>query len=88
MPLTYRNLDQRTRTLAATELASDIATKTIYLSPRLSNQGVQSWPSLLGEAIASHDDGWLANAIRQGGIMKTHEERKKPKGGTTSPKSP
>ena len=83
MPLNYRNLDQRTRALAATELASDIAAKAIYMSPRLSAKGAGSWPSLLSEAIAFHDDTWLANEVRHGGLMNTHEERRKPKGGTT-----
>ena len=83
MSLTYKNLDQRTRVLAAVEINSDVAEKAIYISPRLTPQGAQLWPSLLGEAIASYDDAWLANALRQKGLINTHEERRKPKGGTT-----
>lgn len=83
MSLTYKNLDQRTRALAEKELGADVAAKSIYISQRLTSQGAQLWPSLLGEAIASYDDAWLANALRQKGLIKAHEERRKPKGGTT-----
>lgn len=88
MPLDYRNLDQRTRLLAIKELVADCAAKTIYICPRLNQHGVQSWPSLLEEALASNNDGWLANAIRQQGLLNSHEQRKKPTGGFTIAKVP
>lgn len=88
MPLNYRNLDQRTRSLAIQELASDCAGKSIYICPRLTQLGVQSWPSLLEKALTSHDDEWLANSIRQNGILNSHEQRKKPNGGFTTAKVP
>ncbi len=39
--------------------------------------------SLLREATRSHDESWLAAQIRSRGFLKSHEERRKPKGGTT-----
>jgi hypothetical protein len=83
MALTYRNLDPRIREYMTDELNSDIAGSTIYISPRLTLYGAQAWPTLLGDAATAHDDNWLATEIRRCGLLKAHEERRKPKGGVT-----
>jgi hypothetical protein len=44
-----------------------------YMSPRLTQEGLSVWVSLLNEAIASHNDDWLAGQIQQRGLMSTQE---------------
>ena len=83
MPLQYANLDPQTRPHMAAELNADVQNGRLYVSPRLTEEGAKAWAGLIGEAIASHDDAWLAATIRQHGLMKSHEERRKPKGGVT-----
>lgn len=83
MSLHYENLDAETRAQMGAELSADIVTGRLYISPRLNDNGVAVWPTLLGDAIAAHDDTWLAAQIRGRGLLKSHEERRKPKGGTT-----
>lgn len=83
MALTYQNLDAATRARMADEVKADLAAGKLYISPRLQNPNPQVWADLLVEAASAHDDGWLAAEIRVRGLLKTHEERKKPKGGTT-----
>ncbi len=41
------------------------------------------YAGLLRQAAVEHDDGWLADTIRRGGMMKTHTERATPSGGMT-----
>jgi hypothetical protein len=81
--LNYRNLDDRTRPFMVAEIESDAINARLYVSPRLSDQGVNVWPSLLKEAAAFHTDAWLAAEIKSRGLLKTHEERRAPKGGKT-----
>lgn len=83
MSLQYQNLDAQTRPHMLAELNADQTIGQLYISPRLNEKGAQSWHTLLGEAIATHDDRWLATEIRNRGLLKSHEERRKPKGGTT-----
>ena len=83
MSLQYQNLDARTRPHMSAELNADQAAGRLYISPRLNEAGAKIWATLLGEAIAAHDDAWLAAEIRNRGLLKSHEERRKPKGGTT-----
>lgn len=80
MALTYRNLDQRTRELAVEEINADIANSKIYISPRLNPEGISAWNALIREALAAQDDSWLAGEIQRLNLLKTHEERRKPKG--------
>ncbi|MET7014489.1 hypothetical protein [Uliginosibacterium flavum] len=83
MSLAYKNLDSKTRTHMAAELAIDQARGNLYVSPRLNDQGVRAWPALIEEAITTHDDAWLSAEIRNRNLLKTREERRNPKGGTT-----
>lgn len=83
MSLQYQNLDAQTRPHMLAELNADQTIGQLYISPRLNEKGAQNWHTLLGEAIATHDDRWLATEIRNRGLLKSHEERRKPKGGTT-----
>lgn len=83
MGLNYRNLDDRTRHFIVAEVESDVASARLYISPRLNDEGTRVWPSLLKEAAVSHTDAWLAAETRARRLLKTHEERRKPKGGAT-----
>ncbi|MGY2463090.1 hypothetical protein [Vreelandella sulfidaeris] len=88
MALNYRNLDESTRSQMVEEIDRDIEGGTLYISPRLNDEGVQQWPSILKEAARFHDDAWLADNLLELRILRSHEERKKPKGGTTIAKIP
>jgi hypothetical protein len=83
MSLQYQNLDAQTRPHMLSELNADQVAGRLYISPRLTESGAKGWSTLLSEAIASHNDEWLASEIRSRGFLKSHEERRKPKGGTT-----
>lgn len=89
MTIHYRDLNTGSvRTLAVQEVDRDIQAGTIYQSPRLTPEGSRQWPSLLRDALASHDDGWLAAALRARGLLASHEPRRTPSGGTTMAKVP
>ncbi len=88
MAIRYDSLDQRTRDLMAQELDRDSSDGTLYVSPRLTDEGQQQWPELLREAILSHDDDWLASELRSKHLIRDTEQRKKPKGGFTTAKVP
>lgn len=83
MALNLVNLDERTRGFMLKEIESDASSGKLYISPRLNSRGQQEYPRLLKEAAKSHNDSWLAEQIRRNGLMKTEEERRKPKGGYT-----
>ena len=57
------------------ELESDLSQDTLYISPRLSEAGTSQYPDLLREAIARHDEDWLAGEIRSRHLLRTHEIR-------------
>jgi hypothetical protein len=84
MGLAYEDLDDTTRRLMRLEIESDIANGTIYISSYLNPQGCDSWPRLLVEAASSGNDDSLAAAIRRDDCLKSHYDRRKPKGGYTS----
>ena len=65
------------------ELDRDVAAGKLYLSPRLNAQGLARWAGLLLEAARQRNEVWLTAQLRGDDLLKTHEERKKPKGGTT-----
>lgn len=73
MALNLDDLDELTRTEMLTELTDDIASGKLYLSDRLSATGRREYPELLKEAIAHHDDEWLARQLRAGGRLNTTE---------------
>ena len=52
MGLDYKSLDTATRTAMVAELERDIEAGSLYISPRLTDQGVREWPNLLRTAAA------------------------------------
>ena len=88
MALTYRNLDGRTREFMAKELKQDVASRNLYISPRLNAEGKAAWESLVLEAISSQNDAWLSEEIRRRRLLNSEEERRKPTGGTIMAKVP
>ncbi len=88
MALHYENLDSETRQWMLGEIELDVSRGTLYISPRLNERGVENYESLLREAVASHDDAWLAGQLRRGGYLKAFEQRRKPRGGVTTAKVP
>ena len=57
------------------ELNFDIQSGTVYISPRLNQNGIGAWNSLLLESIQNHNDDWLASQLRENGCLKSHENR-------------
>ena len=53
MPLSYENLDEKTRSSMCAEIEADTAKGAIYISSWLTEAGVARWPSLLLEAAQS-----------------------------------
>jgi len=76
MGIYYKNLDKKTRGFMLEELEVDMQQGKIYISPRLNVRGQSNWVNLLKEAIAYHDDDWLAHQLKVMGYIKTHETRK------------
>lgn len=62
-----RHLDDVTRSAMLAEVEHDIAADALYLSPRLSPQGVNDYPDLLRDAIQIGDDETLATALSSNG---------------------
>jgi hypothetical protein len=83
MGLEYRDIDARSREHMVQEIESDIRTDRLFTSKRLTEEGVQAWPELLKVAVANHSDDWLADQIRARRLMKSQEQKAKPKGGFT-----
>lgn len=69
MGLHYENLDYVTRLL----MAQESRLGDHYLSPRLTPEGVRDWPGLLDEALAGHDDDWLAAEVLRRGLLRPAE---------------
>lgn len=88
MALHLVNLDEQTRKFMLDELNQDVQNGRLYISPRLTTQGQQEYSELLREAITAHNDSWLAANLRNRGLIKTEEQRRKPKGGYTIAKVP
>ncbi len=76
MALIYENLDDNTRQFMQREVELDISKGALYISTRLNQQGIELYPSLLKDAIKSHDDAWLAAELRRLGCMNAFEKRK------------
>lgn len=88
MSIHYESLDATVRDFMIRELELDMANDTLYISPRLTDAGSKAWPEILREAFEQHDDAWLAYTIRSRGLMRTMEQRRKPKGGFTDARVP
>lgn len=54
-----------------------------YVSPRLHIETWSEWLSIFEEGLRCHNDDWVAEETNRRSLLKTHEERKKPKGGIT-----
>lgn len=74
MGLDYRNLDAHTRAIMADEVQRDIAAGTIYESPRLNEQGVRQWPTLLLEAVGEGTDDSLAGELTRLDLLNATEQ--------------
>lgn len=86
MSLNLLDLDSRTSKYMLEEVEYDMDRGKLYMSSRLSPAGQSKWPDLLKEAIAKHDDFWLANELRTSGMFNPTEQRRKPTGGFTTAK--
>lgn len=65
------------------EIEADQAAGAMYISNYLNDKGCGDWPGLLLDAAREGDDDSLSAAIQNNGCLKTHVERRKPKGGFT-----
>lgn len=74
MGLDYQNLNPATRQEMAAEVERDIATASLYISPRLTSQGVLQWPDLILSAAKTGTDDGLTQELSTNGLMKSHEE--------------
>lgn len=88
MSFDFRDLDETTRKLMLEEVTLDEDKSKLYKSTRMTQQGISEYPNLLRESIKQHDEAWLTNSLNRSGILKTHEERSKPSGGTSTVKVP
>ncbi|HXG20696.1 MAG TPA: hypothetical protein VNN62_16680 [Methylomirabilota bacterium] len=88
MNIHYEDLDAAVRASMIQELDLDVSNQRLYISSRLTDAGAQQWPTILREAFEKHDDTWIAAALRTRGLLRTHEQRRKPKGGFTTAQVP
>lgn len=88
MSLNYQSLDPVVRVRMLEELSLDESNGAVYLSPRLTAEGVRLWPGLLRSAFEKHDDAWLAAELRRLRLIRETEPRRTSSGGTTSAKVP
>ena len=88
MGLTYANLDQRTRALMLAEVNFDVKQGSLYLSPRLAEQGRRDYEGLLRSAIAAASDTELAAMLSAVGRLNATEQRRTPSGGVTTARVP
>lgn len=76
MGLRYENLDQTTHSLMAEEVQKAIDAGKLYLSNRLTEQGLKDWPHLLMSAAMAGDDVWLSKELTaRDCIVKTEARR-------------
>lgn len=75
MHFRFENLDESTRRYMAQELSRDLVLGTVYLSPRLTQEGRAAFPALMEDALQWHDPHWLADALRYFGHLAPYEER-------------
>ncbi|MEO3944683.1 hypothetical protein [Gorillibacterium sp. CAU 1737] len=87
MSFNYENLDTITRQFMLEELALDISSNNVYLSPRLNDNGKVRYVEVLKKAFTDGDEIKLKNEINYG-LLNAYEQRKKPNGGYTQAKVP
>ncbi|MGN6210309.1 hypothetical protein [Asticcacaulis sp.] len=83
MGLLYENLDAETRRLMVEEIKFDVGNGGLYISSYLNDQGALFWQELTLSAASTGTDDTLASALSVNKYLKTHVERRKPKGGFT-----
>ncbi len=88
MAFNYEHLDAQTRQYMQKEVDLDMSRGALYISSRLNPQGIEKYPSLLKEAIQSHEDAWLADELRCTNCMNATEERRKRGGGFSTVRVP
>ena len=87
MALNLENLDEKTRHYMLSEFDQDVARDDgIYISERLSPQGVPVYRSALREAIVSGDDGTLQNVLQEPGMLNPYDKSYMRKGKLVTPK--
>ena len=88
MGILYENLDETVRKEMINEVVSDQRAGTLYISPRLSEEGAEAWPRILSDACQNHDDLWIASILRSRQYMRNKEKRCKSNGGFSMVKVP
>jgi hypothetical protein len=84
----FETLDEQTRRFMLEEVERDIGANNLYISPRLSPQGVADYPALLRQAATTGDETTLAAILRGSGRLNRALERRKPSGGFTTAAMP
>jgi hypothetical protein len=72
------------RALMLEELEYDVSKDILYRSERLTDHGFTEYPELMRQAIASHDEQWLAHEINRRDLLKSHEIRNTKRGQITA----
>lgn len=75
MGLQYENLDNATRAHMTAEFERDVGEDNLYISVRLSPDGVARWPELLSTALAEGTDESLAAEIARPGRLNPNDFR-------------
>ena len=84
MGIRYESLDDNVRRYMIEELELDLRSGRLYISPRLTDEGVRLWPDLLREAFRNYDDDWLAAQLRFRQLLRKTEQRRTKRGFTTA----
>ena len=88
MALELENLDEHTRRLMVEELDADLHNETLYLSPRLKQDGHLGYAQLLRSALREGNPQSLSDEIRNGRILSATETRRNSRGGVSTVKVP
>ena len=83
MGLSLVNLEEARRYMLE-EIEMDVAKDIIYISARLNPHGVAAYLPLFREAVQNHDDVWLAQELRFGGMFNPAYQRQNHKTGKIS----
>lgn len=88
MAIRYESLDHNVRQYMLEELEIDLNAGRLYISPRLTDEGVRAWSKLIREAFRVHSDDWLSAQLRSLGLIRDTEQRRTPKGAITTARVP